>query len=82
MPAPIPLRFWKGEVVTRWLNDVTEKRCIKCKGWKPYDDKHFQFLATRGHYNSKCRDCARAESREYSARKRAEAKAVRQPVNT
>lgn len=76
MPAPIPLRHWRGEVIKRWNNDVIEKRCSGCKQWKPYDDEHFQFISTKGYYHCRCRVCAREEVKKYAKR------AALQPVNT
>lgn len=52
---------YRGRLIKRQINGAREKLCPCCEQWKPHDDAHYQYLASRGHMQSTCRKCISAQ---------------------
>ena len=60
MNTPTSTRL--GRLIKRVSDSgVNEKLCPCCQQWKPHDEAHYQFIATRGHMRSECRKCFSAK---------------------
>ncbi len=71
-PGPTPPEYDGHKAVPneRDGDHGRERRCSCCREWLPAGDVHFHFLATRGHFDSECRDCKAAKARAYRRRVR------------